>query len=144
MKRLSAILKIRITMPAESYGRYGSLVAPEAVFGVEGTLDLTGTDPVMKKRYSKMVSTEFAADKTSSSEWTYEVYLMIPATDLSGQSLTFRISSDEGDAYEAPLEGKNFEAGKAYQLEGTADEAKIRNRNLVHSIWQPSFQAACQ
>ena len=124
MKRLSAILKFSITMPADSYGRYGSLVSPDADFGVEGTLDLSGSEPIMKKSYSKTVNTQIAADKTSSSEWTYEVYLMIPATNLSGKELMFRITSDNGDAYEVPLEGKNFEAGKAYLLEGEAGEAK--------------------
>ena len=133
MKRLSAILKIRITMPAESYGRYGALVASDAVFGVEGTLDLSGSEPVVNASYSKIIHTQIAADKTSSSEWTYEVIMMIPPTDLSGESLMFRIISDQGESWEAPLTGANFEAGKAYVLEGTADEAKIRNRNLIHA-----------
>ena len=133
MKRLSAILKFSITMPADSYGRYGSLVSPDADFGVEGTLDLSGSEPIMKKSYSKTVNTQIAADKTSSSEWTYEVYLMIPATNLSGKELMFRITSDNGDAYEVPLEGKNFEAGKAYLLDGEAGEAKIRNKNLIQA-----------
>lgn len=140
MKRLSAILKIRITMPAESYGRYGALVASDAVFGVEGTLDLSSSEPVVNASYSKMIHTQFGADKTSSSEWTYEVIMMIPATDLSGESLMFRIISDQGQSWEAPLTGANFEAGKAYVLEGTAGEAKVRNRNLIHaSVGQTSL-----
>ena len=140
MKRLSAILKIRITMPAESYGRYGTLVASNAVFGVEGTLDLSGNEPVMNANYSKMIQTQIAADKTSSSEWMYEVIMMIPATDLSGESLMFRIISDQGQSWEAPLTGANFEAGKAYVLEGVADEAKVRNKNLIHaSVGQTSL-----
>lgn len=140
MKRLSAILKIRITMPAESYGRYGTLVASNAVFGVEGTLDLSGNEPIVNANYSKMIHTQIAADKTSSSEWMYEVIMMIPATDLSDESLMFRIISDQGQSWEAPLTGANFEAGKAYVLEGVAGEAKVRNKNLIHaSVGQTSL-----
>ena len=132
MTRLSAILKITIAMPAGSVARYGTLIAPTEVFGVKGTLDLSGTNPVYTSDgMTKFINTDMGFDETSSSDWNYTVYLMIPPTTLSGQTLTFRLTSDAGYAYETEFEGKNFEAGKAYQLTGTATGAVIRNLNLL-------------
>ena len=132
MQRLSAVLKIRINMPAGSYGRYLTLIPNSTSFNVKGTLDLSGDEPVYNVTgKAKFIHTQLNADKTSSSAWVYEVYLMIPATDLSNQAVTVSITSDKGYAYEAFLQGKNFEAGKAYLLESTADDAKITNTNLI-------------
>ena len=132
MQRLSAILKIRVTMPAGSYGRYATLIPNKTLFNVKGTLDLSETEPVYNvTEKAKFIHTQLNADKTSTSSWTYEVYMMIPATDLSDQPLTFSITSDKGYAYEAFFQGKNFEAGKAYVLEGVASDAKITNANLI-------------
>lgn len=132
MKRLSAILKISISMPAGSTSRYGTLVAPEEAFDVKGVLDLSGNEPIYSPLgKTKFINTDLGIEKTSASAWTYEVYMMIPPTNLSGKTLTFRLTSDRGYAYEAELQGKNFEAGKAYQLSGEAQGATIKNLNLI-------------
>lgn len=134
MKRLSAVLKIRITMPAGSYARYGTLIGPSMVFGVKGTLDLSGSEPVYSAtELTKFIHTQYDADKTSTSAWVFDVYMMIPPVDLSGQTLKFRITSSKDFVYEATLTGKNFEAGKAYLLEATADNAKLSNTYLIEA-----------
>ena len=47
MKRLSAILKVQVDFSAtNSHFQYVTLVAPEPLFGVRGTLDLSGSEPV--------------------------------------------------------------------------------------------------
>lgn len=139
MKRLSAILKIRITMPTNTVGQHGALVAQNPVFGVSGTMDLSGTEPVINANYSKIIWTKLNEEYGSYSSWTYEVIMMIPAVDLSSESLKFRITSDQGFAYEAPLTGKNFEAGKAYVLEGVASPAYIENENLIAAAKSTSY-----
>ena len=131
MQRLSAILKIKITMPANSYGRYCTLVAPEAAFGVKGTMDLSGTEPVKNIEYSKKIRTDLGFNRVSTREWTYEVYMMIPATDLSGKMINVVITTDSGRTYEANIQGQNFEAGKAYLLMGIADNYYFKNNELV-------------
>ena len=134
MKRLSAILKISISMPAGSTAHYGTLIAPEEIFGVKGVLDLSGNEPVYTPEgRTKFINTDLGIEKTSTSAWTYEVYMMVPPTDLSGKTLTFRLTSDAGYAYEATLQGKKFEAGKAYQLSGSALGATIKNLNLINA-----------
>jgi hypothetical protein len=132
MKRISAILKISISMPAGSTAHYGTLIAPEEVFGVKGVLDLSGNEPVYTPEgRTKFINTDLGLEKTSTSAWTYEVYMMVPPTDLSGKTLTFRLTSDAGYAYEATLQGKKFEAGKAYKLSGSARGATIKNLRLI-------------
>ena len=134
MKRLSAILKISISMPAGSTSRYGTLIAPEESFGVKGVLDLSGNEPVYTPTgRTKFINTDLGIEKSSDIAWTYEVYMMIPPTNLSGKTLTFRLTSDAGYAYEAELQGKNFEAGKAYKLSGSARGATIKNLNLINA-----------
>ncbi len=134
MKRLSAILKIRVTMPAGSYGRYGTLIPNKTHFNMKGTLDLSGTEPVFNvTEKARFIHTQLNAEKTSTSGWTYDVMMMIPAADCSDQVVTFRITSDKGYAYETYFQGKNFEAGKAYLLEGTASDARITNTNLIEA-----------
>ena len=132
MKRISAILKISISMPAGSTAHYGTLIAPEEIFGVKGVLDLSGNEPVYTPEgRTKFINTDLGLEKTSTSAWTYEVYMMVPPTDLSGKTLTFRLTSDAGYAYEATLQGKKFEAGKAYKLSGSARGATIKNLRLI-------------
>ena len=132
MKRLSAILKISISMPAGGTARYGKLIAPSPVFGLKGTLDLSGNEPVYTPEImTKYINTDLGGDRTSASAWNYTIYMMIPPTDLSGETLSFRLTSDAGYAYEATLTGKNFEAGKAYQLSGAATGAVIKNASLI-------------
>lgn len=133
MQRLSAIVKVQINMPEGSYGRYGTLIASEPVFGTLGTLDLSGEQPIVNYNYSKTISTEFDEDQTSSNPWTYEVYMMIPPVNLNSEMLKFRITSDEGYAYEASFQGRNFEAGKAYTLVANASNAVIKNKKLIRA-----------
>lgn len=137
MKRFSSILKITIHMPSISYGRYGSLIAPEAAFRARGYLVLgNGTSHYNSIETTNFINTDVCREIFSSTPWDYTVYMMIPPADLSGKQLTFRITSDEGYAYEATLTGKNFEAGKAYQLTGTATDAFITNENLIAAAEQ--------
>ena len=55
---------------------------------------------------SKFISTDLTMDKTSTGA-NYTFYLMIPPTDLNGTTLSFRITSDSGDAMQATFTGKN-------------------------------------
>ena len=132
MQRLSAILKIKITMPAGSYGRYGTLSTHMTPFNIKGTLDLSGTEPVYNvTEKSKFIHTQLNADRTSTSEWTYEVFMMIPPTNLDDETLLFSITSDKGYAYNVYFQGKNYEAGKAYVIEEEAYDVSIMNANLI-------------
>ena len=133
MQRVSAILKFEIQMGANTYGRFGRLYVSPEKMGVKGVMDLSGDAPTfVPSEYSSYIETDLLKDSTDVKQWTYTAYMLIPPVDMEGKTLTFRISSNKSeDAYEAIIEGKNFEAGKAYKLEGVAEGAKIRNLNLI-------------
>ena len=132
MQRLSAILKIRVYISAGIDVHYCSLKAPDAVFGLKGTLDLSGTDPVYTPEVlTKYINTDLGVDKTSSGEY-FTFYLMLPPTNLSGKLLTFNINSDSGTAQQFSIAGLNYESGKAYYVElRTATDPFITNSKLI-------------
>lgn len=133
MQRVSAILKFEIQMEANTYGRFGRLYMSPEKMGVKGVMDLSGDAPAfIPSEYSNYIETDLLKDSTDVKQWTYTAYMLIPPVNMEGKTLTFRISSNKNeDVYEAVIEGKNFEAGKAYKLEGVAEGAKIRNLNLI-------------
>ena len=133
MKRLSAILKFEITMDANTYGRFGRFYVSPEKMGVKGVMDLSGTTPVfVPSEYSNYIETDLLTDDSHAESWTYEAYMLIPPVDMTDKTIVFRISSNKSDnVYEAEIEGKNFEAGKAYKLEGVAEPARIKNLNLI-------------
>ena len=137
MKRLSAILKIQAAFYASNIStiRYATLIAPEPLFGVKGTLDLSGSEPVYTPEgLTKFINTDIGVEKSlsSSSQMIYfTLYLMIPPTDLSGKELKLIFNSDLGTAEEASFTGQNYEAGKAYSINVSAADAYIRNANLI-------------
>ena len=137
MKRLSAILKIQAAFYASNIStiRYATLIAPEPLFGVKGTLDLSGSEPVYTPEgLTKFINTDIGVEKSlsSSSQMIYfTFYLIIPPTDLSGKELKLIFNSDLGTAEEASFTGQNYEAGKAYSINVSAADAYIRNANLI-------------
>ena len=137
MKRLSAILKIQVKFPSSSitHFRYATLIAEEPLFGVKGTLDLSGSEPIYTPEgLTKFINTDLGVDKaTSSTESTvFTFYLMIPPTNLSGKQLKLLFNSDSGTAKEVFITGKNYEAGKAYSINvENLSDAFIRNPNLI-------------
>ena len=135
MQRMSAILKIKVKSPYNDHVRYASLIAPEPLFGIKGTLDLSGSEPVYTPEVmSKSINTDLGQDNVSLG-YDYNdfiFYLMIPPTDLSGKTLKFRTNSDNGCVKEVSIAGQNFEAGKAYFIDaGKNNDAFITNANLI-------------
>ena len=140
MKRLSAILKIQVKFPSSSitHYRYATLVAEEPLFGVKGTLDLSGSEPVYTPEgLTKFINTDIGMDQAASSTGpiVFSLYFMIPPTDLSGKQLKLLFNSDSGTAKEVFITGKNYEAGKAYSINvEELSDAFIRNPNLIKAV----------
>ena len=134
MQRLSAILKIKVYLNSGMTTRYCSLTAPDEVFGIKGTLDLSGTNPIyIPTVKSKTINLDFELDKnTQGKDFTF--YMMLPPTDLDGKLLTLVFNSNEGAAKRVTFRGKNFEAGKAYYVDaGSLTDAYIRNAKLIEA-----------
>ena len=136
MKRLSAILKIQFSLSSSiTHIRYATLVAEEPLFGVKGTLDLSGSEPVYTPEgLTKFINTDIGVDKAASSteSTVFTFYLMIPPTNLTGKQLKLLFKSDSGTAKEVFINGQNYEAGKAYSINiENLSDAFIRNPNLI-------------
>ena len=136
MKRLSAILQIQFSLSSSiTHIRYATLVAEEPLFGVKGTLDLSGSEPVYTPEgLTKFINTDIGVDKAASSteSTVFTFYLMIPPTNLTGKQLKLLFNSDSGTAKEAFINGQNYEAEKAYSINvGEPSDAMIRNSNLI-------------
>ena len=136
MKRLSAILKIQFSLSSSiTHIRYATLIAEEPLFGVKGTLDLSGSEPVYTPEgLTKFINTDLGVDKAASSteSTVFTFYLMIPPTNLSGKQVKLLFNSDSGTAKEAFINGQNYEAGKAYSINlDEPSDAMIRNSNLI-------------
>ena len=137
MKRLSAILKIQFTLSSSSitHIRYATLIAEEPLFGVKGTLDLSGSEPIYTPEgLTKFINTDLGVDKAASSteSTVFTFYLMIPPTNLRGKQVKLLFNSDSGTAKEAFINGQNYEAGKAYSINlDEPSDAMIRNSNLI-------------
>ena len=137
MKRLSAILKIQVKFPSSSitHYRYATLVAEEPLFGVKGTLDLSGSEPVYTPEgLTKFINTDIGMDQAASSTGpiVFSLYFMISPTNLTGKQLKLLFNSDSGTAKEVFITGKNYEAGKAYSINvENLSDAFIRNPNLI-------------
>ena len=140
MKRLSAILKIQVKFPSSSitHFRYATLIAPEPLFGVKGTLDLSGSEPVYTPEgLTKFINTDIGMDQAASSTGpiVFSLYFMIPPTNLTGKQLKLLFNSDSGTAKEVFITGKNYEAGKAYSINvENLSDAFIRNPNLIKAV----------
>ena len=136
MKRLSAILKIQFSLSSSiTHIRYATLVAEEPLFGVKGTLDLSGSEPVYTPEgLTKFINTDIGMDQAASSTGpiVFSLYFMIPPTNLTGKQLKLLFNSDSGTAKEVFITGKNYEAGKAYSINvENLSDAFIRNPNLI-------------
>ncbi len=138
MQRLSAIVKVEIDMPAGTYGRYVRFFASPENMGVKGVMDLSGEKPTfVPSEYSNYIETDLLTDERHDEAWTLEAYLMIPPINMQDKTVRFTITSDKSDdVYETVLDGKNYEAGKAYKMTGVAESAKIRNLNLIAAAEQ--------
>ena len=137
MQRLSAILKINVEFDSDNINtvRYATLVAPEPLFGVKGTLDLSGSEPVYTPEgRTKFINTDIGVEKSfssSSEKIVFTFYFMIPPTNLSGKQMKLILNSDLGTAKETTFDGQNYEAGKAYSIMTDGWDARIRNANLI-------------
>ena len=132
MTRLSAILKITVKMPYNSRVRYCTMKVPDPVFGVKGTLDLSGTEPVYTPELMlNYIETDLEKELSSTKVWSFSFYLMIPPVDLTGKYITINTMTDDGFSDYGSVLGQNFEAGKAYQLTVNAMQAIINNQNLI-------------
>lgn len=127
-KHLGSLVRIDITMPHACSLRSLTLVAPGKLFVTEGTIDLTAAEicitPKTTANNLPVSLTDVAVDEEN---LTATVYFMMAPADLSGKTLTARVTDAAGVTYEQTFAGKNFEAGVAYRLSSAMQDETLAN-----------------
>jgi hypothetical protein len=116
MQHLGALVQLTITVPEPSTLSRVSLES-DVNFITTGTIDLSTDTPSIQKKYGSN-SFQIGLSNLTTTEIDEEVviYFMMAPVDLSGKSLKAIIVKNNSYYQEIILEGKNFEAGKAYRL----------------------------
>lgn len=115
-KHLGALVRLKVTMSEASTLNYVALQTKENDFITSGYIDLTAVTPTIK---SNSTSNSFQTNLNNISVKANEdliVYFLMPPVNLIGKNLKAIISKNNGYFQEIPLTGKNFEAGKTYEL----------------------------
>ncbi len=127
-KHLGSLVRIDITMPHACNLRSLTLVAPGKLFVTEGTIDLTAAEicitPKTTANNLPVSLTDVAVDEEN---LTATVYFMMAPANLSGKTLTARVTDAAGVTYEQTFAGKNFEAGVAYRLSSAMQDETLAN-----------------
>ncbi len=133
-KHLSALIQLKITIPQPVTLNSVKLITDTEAFAIEGTVDIMAENPsITPVASSKEFELNLQDVVTTEPNQVIMLYMMLPPTDLSGQTLRVRIMSDKG-IQEIALAGKNFQAGTAYTLSGELDSVFSSYKDGVVTI----------
>lgn len=121
-KHLGALVRLKINMKEASVLRYVTLLTDDDAFTEMGYVDLTAGTPTITTQYASQKSKSFQIGLNNISVEANEdliVYFLLPPVNLSGKTLKAIVKKNNGYYQEIALTGKNFEAGKPYELTAT-------------------------
>ncbi len=121
-RHLGALVALKVIIPSASTLHSLTLTAASNVFAIEGKVDITSDMPcITPVRTSNEITLQVEGITTTEVNEMVTLYLLIPPTDLSNQTLKASIKTSEGSKFTS-MEGKNFQAGKAYILMDSNDD----------------------
>lgn len=121
-ERLGCLVQLKITMPQGGDLSSVTLLSDEEIFIEEGTVNLTATVPAIKAtKKSKSFTLNIENLITTPEEPIATLYLMLAPVDFTDKILSAEIRQNNGSCETITLTSKNFEAGKAYSIEGTME-----------------------
>jgi len=121
-KHLSALVQLRIAVPQPATLTSVKLVADTEAFAVKGEVDIMADAPgITSTKTAKEIVLNLQDVATKEENQVVTLYMMLPPTDLSEQTLKAVIESDK-ETQEIALKGRNFKAGTAYGLSGAWEE----------------------
>lgn len=141
-KHLGALVRLKINMKEASVLRYVTLLTDEEAFTEMGYVDLTAGTPTITTQYVSQKSKSFQIGLNNISVEANEdliVYFLLPPVNLTGKSLKALIHKDNGYYQELSLTGKNFEAGKPYELTSTMGSEE-ENPSIVNVETAGTFE----
>lgn len=123
MKHLGAFVRLQLTIPEANTLRTVRIASNNAPFVVKGTVDLSAETPAVTSVTTSTYTEIKLENVTVEADETVTIYMMMAPVDLSSSILTFTVAGNGGVSYSQTLnEGKNMEAGKAYNYALTLDK----------------------
>lgn len=119
MQHLGCLVQLKITVPNAGTLSSVTLTADEEVFVEKGYIDLTATAPsIISTQTANSLNVDLKDVVTTTVNEVVTVYFMMAPMDMTGKTLTVKVGDIVGTVF-----GRNFEAGKAYQLAPSFFEA---------------------
>lgn len=118
-KHVGALVQLKVRMEEGATINYVDLLTDEYEFTETGHIDLTAETPSIKSSYKVKSFRIYLNDIAVEADEDLVVYFLISPVDLTDKTLKAVIHKENGYYQEIPLEGKNFEAGKSYELSTT-------------------------
>lgn len=140
-KHVGALICLKVKMKETSTIDYVNLLTDESVFTEAGHIDLTETTPSIKPSYNVKSFKVYLNNIAVEANKELIVYFLMPPADLTDKTLKAVIHKKNGYFQEIPLTGKNFEAGKAYELTTTMTSEE-ETPATIHVETAGSFETA--
>jgi len=119
MQHLGCLVQLKITVPNAGTLSSVTLTADEEVFVEKGYIDLTATAPsIISTQTASSLNVDLKDVVTTTVNEVVTVYFMMAPMDMTGKTLTVKVGDIVGTVF-----GRNFEAGRAYQLAPSFVEA---------------------
>ena len=118
-KHVGALVQLKVKMKEDATIDYVNLLTDENEFTETGHIDLTASTPSIKPSYKVKSFRIYLNDIAVQANEDLTVYFLMPPVDLTDKTLKAVIHKKNGYYQEIPLVGKNFEAGKSYELTTT-------------------------
>ena len=122
LKHLGALLQFKLKVPSDATLTSLSLLSEGNDFVQKGKINLMN-NPISIIPVERGNSLGLDLENIQvSKDKEVTLYMMVAPVNLSGKSLSVSVSDNQGNVAVTKLDGKNFEAGKAYSLSGTLSE----------------------
>lgn len=122
-ERLGCLVQLKLTLPQATTLQSVSLITDSEAFAIKGKVDImAGTLDIQSVTSKKDITLTIKDVSTAGANQVVTLYMMIPPVDLSGKTLKAVVKTSV-NTKEVVLESKNFQAGKAYALSATLNEA---------------------
>lgn len=118
-KHVGALIKLKVKMEEGAAINSIDLLTDQNEFTETGYIDLTATVPSVKPSHKLKSFRIYLNNIAVEANEDLVVYFLMAPVDLTDKTLKAVIYKENGYCQEIPLTGKNFEAGKSYELTTT-------------------------
>ena len=133
-KHLSAVMRVKVTLPAAGTYQSLTLTSSDTPFVTDGTVDVTASEPAITSTSTCTSLTLTLGDDAgitlTSDNLVLTTYLTVAPADMSSATFTVDVVSSAGVTYSGTVAGKNMAKGKAYGYAVTASAPEPKMTSL--------------